>query len=303
VCKDTHLKWYYCLRNVKYSKVQVFQTVRDIQNYLLKIKSLENKSVGFVPTMGALHAGHISLIEHCKTLADLTVCSIFVNPTQFNDKSDFDKYPMQLDKDLEMLLDSGCDVVFVPDVEEIYPTGTLEKTTVDLGFIGKTLDAEHRPGHFEGVLQVVKRLLDIVQPDILVMGQKDYQQCMVIARLIEHYTLPVRLEICATMRETDGLAMSSRNMRLSQQERKSAQKLSQALFYIRDHCDAAPLSELIQQQLDELVADPLIQPEYLVAVHGSTLEPLTDYKEGIPLTLLIAAKVGNVRLIDNVQVK
>ena len=147
--------------------MQVFQTAIELQNYLLNINKLEEKTIGFVPTMGALHEGHLSLIRASKEKTTLTVCSIFVNPTQFNDKKDYEKYPIHLDRDLEMLLTVGCEVVFVPSVEEIYPVGTHDKTSVDLGFIGKTLEAAHRPGHFEGVLQVVKRLLDIVQPDFL----------------------------------------------------------------------------------------------------------------------------------------
>ena len=156
--------------------MKIFQTVLDLQKYLLEINQLHNKKIGFVPTMGALHQGHLSLIEQSKQQTDFTICSIFVNPTQFNDKKDYDKYPIQIDKDLEMLLAANCDIAFLPTVEQVYPTGTLDKINIDLGFVGKTLDAEHRPGHFEGVLQVVKRLLDIVQPDVLFLGQKDYQQ-------------------------------------------------------------------------------------------------------------------------------
>jgi pantoate--beta-alanine ligase len=283
--------------------MKIFQTVLDIQKYLLEIKQLGNKTVGFVPTMGALHAGHLSLINSSKAKTDITVCSIFVNPTQFNDKKDYDKYPIQIDKDLEMLLEAKCDVVFVPTVEEIYPNGTLEKTSVDLGFIGKTLDAEHRPGHFEGVLQVVKRLLDIVQPDFLFLGQKDYQQCMVLNKLIEHYQLPIHLEICDTLRETDGLAMSSRNMRLSTAERATSVKLSQALFYIKKHISERPIPKLISEQLDILTKDELINVEYLIVVDGKTLEPIDVYQKDTPLTALIAAKVGQIRLIDNVIIQ
>jgi len=280
--------------------MKVFQTVSEIQKYLLEISQLANNTIGFVPTMGALHQGHLSLINASKKKTDVTVCSIFVNPTQFNDKKDFDKYPIQIDKDLEMLLEAKCDVVFVPNVEEIYPNGTLEKTDVDLGFIGKTLDAEHRPGHFEGVLQVVKRLLDIVQPDLLFLGQKDYQQCMVLNRLIEHYHLPVQLEICDTLRETDGLAMSSRNARLNATERATAVKLSQAIFYIRDNIQQKSIPTLIEEQKEILAKDDLINVEYLIVVNGKTLEPINEYQEKIPLTILIAAKVGQIRLIDNV---
>jgi pantoate--beta-alanine ligase len=253
-----------------------------------------------VPTMGALHEGHLSLIRTSKSKSDITVCSIFVNPTQFNDKKDFEKYPIQIDKDLEMLLEAKCDVVFIPNVEEIYPNGTLDKTSVDLGFIGKTLDGEHRPGHFDGVLQVVKRLLDIVQPDFLFLGQKDYQQCMVLNKLVEHYELPVIVDICATLREEDGLAMSSRNARLNSDERIAAVKLSKALFYIKDNIESESIQQLIDNQIQRLNEDELIKVEYLTIVNGKTLEPVDIYQENTPLTALIAAKVGQVRLIDNV---
>lgn len=280
--------------------MQVFQTVSDIQRYLLTINELNKKKVGFVPTMGALHEGHLSLIRTSKSKSDITVCSIFVNPTQFNDKKDFEIYPIQIDKDLEMLLEAKCDVVFIPNVEEIYPNGTLDKTSVDLGFIGKTLDGEHRPGHFDGVLQVVKRLLDIVQPDFLFLGQKDYQQCMVLNKLVEHYELPVIVDICATLREEDGLAMSSRNARLNSDERIAAVKLSKALFYIKDNIESESIQQLIDNQIQRLNEDELIKVEYLTIVNGKTLEPVDIYQENTPLTALIAAKVGQVRLIDNV---
>jgi pantoate--beta-alanine ligase len=280
--------------------VQVFQTAIELQNYLLNINKLEEKTIGFVPTMGALHEGHLSLIRASKEKTTLTVCSIFVNPTQFNDKKDYEKYPIHLDRDLEMLLTVGCEVVFVPSVEEIYPVGTHDKTSVDLGFIGKTLEAAHRPGHFEGVLQVVKRLLDIVQPDFLFLGQKDYQQCMVISKLIEHYQLPTQLIIGATKREEDGLAMSSRNARLNPEERKTAIKLSQALFYLKENMEQIPMAELIQEQINHLSEDSTIKVEYLSIVNGKTLEPVDTYQKEMPLTALIAAKVGEVRLIDNI---
>ncbi len=283
--------------------MQVFQTVAEIQRYLLNVSQLEKKSVGFVPTMGALHEGHLSLIRAAKEKTDITVCSLFINPTQFNDKKDFERYPIQLDKDLEMLLETGCNVVLVPSVEEIYPNGTLQKADVNLGFIGTTLEAEQRPGHFEGVMQVVKRLLDIVQPDFLFLGQKDYQQCMVINALVEQTNLPIKLEICPTLREEDGLAMSSRNARLNAEERAVAVKLSQALFYIKENIEQQPISQLIEQQLNLLAENNLIQTEYLVVVNGKTLQPVDVYQKDIPLTTLIASKVGQIRLIDNVIIQ
>ena len=303
MCKGTNLKWYNCLRNVKYTALKVFQTVVEIQKYLLEINRLDKNTVGFVPTMGALHEGHLSLIRSSKAKTAITVCSIFVNPTQFNDLKDFEGYPIQIDKDLEMLLSAGCDVVFIPSFEEIYPNGIVQNPDITLGYIGNALEATHRPGHFEGVLQVVKRLLDIIQPDLLILGQKDYQQCLVIARLIEHFHLPIHLEICETWREKNGLAMSSRNMRLNEEERSSAIKLSQAIFYIRDHILQKPIDKLIEEQLNYLSLDELIHVEYLSVVDGKILEPVTEYTEGIPLTILIAAKLGQIRLIDNVIVK
>ena len=282
--------------------MKIFQTVIDLQKYLLEINQLHNKKIGFVPTMGALHQGHLSLIEQSKQQTDFTICSIFVNPTQFNDKKDYDKYPIQIDKDLEMLLAANCDIAFLPTVEQVYPTGTLDKINIDLGFVGKTLDAEHRPGHFEGVLQVVKRLLDIVQPDVLFLGQKDYQQCMVLTRLVEHFQLPVEVKICETLRENDGLAMSSRNARLNEDDRKIAVKLSQALFYIKENISKIPIQQLIDEQINLIQEDDLIKVEYLVIVNGKTLEPITEYDAQMPTTTLVAAKVGEVRLIDNVIV-
>ncbi|MDB5226287.1 MAG: pantoate--beta-alanine ligase [Bacteroidota bacterium] len=282
--------------------MKVFQTVVEIQKYLLEINRLETNSVGFVPTMGALHAGHLSLVKAAKEKSKLTVSSVFVNPTQFNDIKDFERYPIQVDTDLEMLLQAGCDVVFVPSVDDIYPAGVQGKTDVDLGFLGRTLEAVQRPGHFEGVMQVVKRLLDIVQPDFLFLGQKDYQQCMVIARMIEHFHLPVTLEICPTLREPDGLAMSSRNQRLNPVERLSAVKLSKALFYIKEHIQQQTINDLVTTQLQVLSADELIKVEYLAVVDGKTLQSLSEYKNDIPTTVLIAAMVGQVRLIDNVIV-
>jgi pantoate--beta-alanine ligase len=282
--------------------MKIFQTVHDLQKYLLEINQLDKKKIGFVPTMGALHQGHLSLIEAAKQQSDITVCSIFVNPTQFNDKKDYEKYPIQIDKDLEMLLAAKCDVAFVPTVDQIYPTGTLDKINIDLGFVGKTLDAEHRPGHFEGVLQVVKRLLDIVQPDFLFLGQKDYQQCMVLTQLVEHFQLPVEVKICATLRENDGLAMSSRNVRLSAEDREIAVKLSQALFFIKENISTTPIQQLIDEQISLLQENEQIKVEYLVIVNGKTLEPIAELHPEIPTTALVAAKLGDVRLIDNVVI-
>ncbi|QQR99152.1 MAG: pantoate--beta-alanine ligase [Sphingobacteriales bacterium] len=280
--------------------MKVFQDKIALRRYIQELNLDINHTIGFVPTMGALHDGHISLIKQSKQRCNITIASIFVNPTQFNDINDFNKYPIQIDKDLEMLLEASCDIVYVPNVEEIYPNGVdEEKPKIDLGFLGTTLEAEKRPGHYEGVVQVVKKLLEIVQPDFLFLGQKDYQQCMVIQRLIDVFNIKTNIIICETMREKDGLAMSSRNMRLSSAERSVAVNLYQALKDIQDKYARENIETLIDNNIQKLNEESLIQVEYLVIVDGKTLENIKEYQENIPITTLIAAKVGNIRLIDN----
>ncbi len=279
--------------------MKVFSSIIEIRKFLDE-QSESQLIIGFVPTMGALHQGHLSLIEQSKKSCDITICSIFVNPTQFNDKKDFEKYPIQIDADLEMLIAAGCDVVFIPSVDEMYPEGTTQdKLLVDLGFLGKTLEAEKRPGHYEGVIQIVKKLLDIVQPNLLFLGQKDYQQCMVIQKLIDTFNIPTKIVICTTKREADSLAMSSRNVRLSDTARKVALKLFQALTDIQNRFKTENIAQIITENINFLNQDNLIETEYLVVVNGKTLEPILEYNEQIPITALVAAKVGEVRLIDN----
>ncbi|HMU98608.1 MAG TPA: pantoate--beta-alanine ligase [Chitinophagales bacterium] len=279
--------------------MKVFSSIIEIRKFLDE-QSESQLIIGFVPTMGALHQGHLSLIEQSKKSCDITICSIFVNPTQFNDKKDFEKYPIQIDADLEMLIAAGCDVVFIPSVDEMYPEGTTQdKLLVDLGFLGKTLEAEKRPGHYEGVIQIVKKLLDIVQPNLLFLGQKDYQQCIVIQKLIDTFNIPTKIVICTTKREVDGLAMSSRNVRLSDAARKVALKLFQALTDIQNRFKTENIAQIIAENINFLNQDNLIETEYLVVVNGKTLELILEYNEQIPITALVAAKVGEVRLIDN----
>ena len=194
----------------------------------LSSQRIKGKTIGFVPTMGALHAGHINLIENCRRDSDLTVCSIFVNPAQFNDPKDFEKYPVSIEKDIEMLTNAGSSVLFLPSVEEIYPTGRTNLETYDLGSLETLLEGRYRPGHFQGVCQVMSRLLNRVEPDHLFMGQKDFQQCLVVQRLINILNLRLEFHIVPTVREKDGLAQSSRNLRLTADQRKNAIAISQA---------------------------------------------------------------------------
>ncbi|MFZ1534928.1 MAG: pantoate--beta-alanine ligase, partial [Chitinophagaceae bacterium] len=199
----------------------LFKKATDLRKWV-DAQSKKGNSIAFVPTMGALHAGHISLIDAASKENQVTISSIFVNPTQFNDLKDFEKYPITIEKDIEMLEAAGCNVLFLPSVKEIYPEGIKPEMQYELGYIETILEGKFRPGHFQGVCMVVHRLLDIVQPDNLYLGQKDYQQCMVISKLVEliNQQDTIKVNICPTLREKDGLAMSSRNMRLNEDERK-----------------------------------------------------------------------------------
>jgi pantoate--beta-alanine ligase len=254
--------------------------------------------IGFVPTMGALHQGHLALVATCKQQSQLTVCSIFVNPTQFNNASDFQKYPNTLEKDITLLEAAGVDILFLPPVAEIYPQGMEGLEHYDLGYLETVLEGQYRPGHFQGVCQVMKRLLDLVQPHQLFMGLKDYQQCMVVKRLLEHMQSTTQFIACPTMREPDGLAMSSRNLRLSPQDRQKAPAIYQTLLYIKEQLRPGNLEALKQQARERLVAAGF-SVDYVEIAHAETLELLSSWDGARPLVALVAAWLGDVRLIDN----
>lgn len=257
-------------------------------------------SFGFVPTMGALHAGHLALLHRSKRETDKTICSIFVNPTQFNDPADFSKYPITLEDDIRMLEMAGVDILFLPDVHEIYPEGTASLETYDLGRMDQLLEGRQRPGHFQGVCQVVHRLLSVTRPDVLFMGRKDFQQCMVIRRLIHLKSIPVRLEICDTVREADGLAMSSRNMRISPDDRPTAPILYDVLNGLKRGLEAGPLESRLRAGREALAAAGF-RVDYLEICRTSDLEPVTEWDGHTPITALAAAFLGEVRLIDNID--
>ena len=267
---------------------------------------LKNKasgsSFGFVPTMGALHAGHLTLLQRSKRETDKTICSIFVNPTQFNDPADFNKYPSTLDHDIHMLEMTGVDILFLPDIQEIYPEGTASLETYDLGRMDQLLEGRLRPGHFQGVCQVVDRLLSVTRPDVLFMGRKDFQQCMVIRRLIQLKSIPVRMEVCDTVREADGLAMSSRNTRLSPHDRSIAPLLYDVLQILKSGLAAGPLESLLREGRDALSAAGF-RVDYLEICRTTDLEPVTEWDGHTPITALAAAFLGEVRLIDNIDLR
>ena len=275
----------------------IFKKAADIGIFLQQ-KRQNNPKTGFVPTMGALHQGHISLIESACSENDVVVCSIFVNPTQFNDPKDFQTYPITIEKDIDLLEKAGCDALFLPSVEEMYPAGLENKKTYALGYLETVLEGRYRPGHFQGVCQVVHRLLTIVPADRLYLGQKDFQQCMVIRKMIELENLPVETVICPTLRETDGLAMSSRNMRLGKTAREKAVEISRTLLHIKSSLKAGDLSELKTAAVEQLNRTGF-KTDYVEIADADTLELIGRGDGKRKLVALCAAFLGEVRLIDN----
>lgn len=275
----------------------IFKTAIDIHNYL-DLKRKKGEKCGFVPTMGALHAGHISLVESCKRENDTSVVSIFVNPTQFNDKKDFEKYPLTPENDISLLEQAGCDILFMPAAAEIYPGGIIPSYHYDLGELETVLEGKFRPGHFQGVCMVVDRLLHIVNPNRLYLGRKDYQQCMVIARLLELTNSTVELKIGPTLREQSGLAMSSRNTRLTPEQRSQAAKIYAVLDQLRQHLVPGGLQSLQSHAVKQL-EEAGFRVDYVSIANAATLHPVVHWDGHTPLVALVAAFLGEVRLIDN----
>lgn len=246
--------------------------------------------------MGALHKGHVSLIEVAQQHADVVVCSIFVNPTQFTDPKDLEKYPRPLEHDMQMLLAAGCDVVFMPSVKEMYPE--QEEWHIDLGPAEFLLEGEFRRGHYQGVTQIVNKLFNAVNPDIAFFGQKDFQQVLMIENMVAYFELPVQIVSCPIIREDDGLAMSSRNIHLTADDRKHALVLSAALNYVKAHFKEQSIPVLLENAKSMISAIPGVELDYFTIANGKTLLPAAD-KNQPDLVALVAAKVGQTRLIDN----
>lgn len=273
----------------------IFKKVTDLQRWLLS----QNAPIGFAPTMGALHEGHLELIRMAKREGCLAVASIFVNPTQFNDPRDLEKYPRTPEKDAALLVTADCDVLFIPSVEEVYPPG--QNFTIDLDFrhLDKVMEGEFRPGHFKGMATVVHRLLDIVRPQRLYMGQKDYQQLSIVRDMIRQLQMPCELVMCPTVREADGLAMSSRNVRLSADMRRVAPVIHETLQWAKTALAAGRLSFDIQAEAMQKLADAGLRPEYFEIVDGVSLLPVKDRNASNFIVACTAAFAGEVRLIDN----
>ena len=267
-------------------------------DYLSKQRN-KGLTIGFVPTMGALHDAHIALVNQCSSECDITVCSIFVNPTQFNDPSDYNKYPVTLENDIRRLVASNAAVLYAPTVDEVYSGGTAGLEHYDLGYLETLLEGQFRPGHFQGVCQVMNRLLKTVDPDKLFMGQKDYQQCMVIKKLLEYLKVKVQLVTCATLREHDGLAMSSRNMRLSEEQRKKAPLIYEVLTTIKNQLAPGNIGHL-KREAEVTLSNGGFRVEYVEIADASTLVPCREWNGKTQLVALTAAFLGEVRLIDNI---
>ena len=275
----------------------LFKKAADTTVYLLQQREQGN-SIGFIPTMGALHSGHISLLNDSKKINSLSVCSIFVNPAQFNDAKDFDNYPTTIENDIDALEAAGCDVLFLPSLLEVYPEGTEHAEKYDLGYLETVLEGKFRPGHFQGVCLVMHRLLTIVAADELYIGQKDYQQCMVIKKLVDLKDIKTNINICATLREADGLAMSSRNMRLTEQQRKQAVQIFETLSYLKKNIKPGNLTTL-KQVATKSLTEAGFKPDYVEIAHADNLEILNSWDGRTKTVALIAAFLGDVRLIDN----
>lgn len=279
-------------------QLKIFTTREGLSKHLDEVRH-SGKTVGFVPTMGALHQGHLSLLARSQQETDVSVCSIFVNPTQFNDPKDLEKYPRPIGSDIQKLEQAGCDVLFNPEINEMYADN--EQWHLDLGELEHLLEGKFRPGHYQGVTQVVFKLFDIVKPDLAFFGQKDYQQVLVIQKMIDLLHLRVKLVMCPILRESDGLAMSSRNIHLSAEDRQRALVLSRTLNWLRQNFDAGQIASLTKQCEDMIKAEAGVQLEYFEIVNGESLHNADPNSKKI--VALVAAKVGSTRLIDNAIIR
>ena len=283
----------------KYKHMKICKTINETTS-LLSIFINDGKKIGFVPTMGALHKGHISLINISKKQNDITVVSIFVNPTQFNDKQDYIKYPRNSEKDLEMLSNTGCDLVFMPDDKEMYPEP--DNRIFDLGNLETIMEGKFRPGHFQCVAGIVSKLFDIIKPDKAYFGQKDFQQLSVIKRLVQITNSKVQIISCPIIREENGLALSSRNLRLSVEEFKQAAIIYKTINQLSTFLENNKFCEFKTWAIKQIDKISLFKTEYIEIVDTETLGIVKDIKYHKSITCCIAVYCGQIRLIDNIQI-
>ena len=277
--------------------MEVITKIADLQRKIAEIRAKDG-TVGLVPTMGALHNGHLELVKRCVAENSICVVSVFVNPTQFNDKNDLLHYPRTLDADCRLLESAGCAIAFAPEVEEMYP---VEDTRVfNLGTVAEVMEGKYRPGHFNGVAQIVSKLFDAVQPDRAYFGEKDFQQIAVIRSMVKLLNFPVEIVACPIVREDDGMALSSRNLRLTPQQRKNAVSISQTLFKSRTFAEQHSVAETIDYVVSTLNSVPDLEVEYFEIVDGNTLLPVNDWSDSDYIVGCITVYCGEVRLIDNI---
>ena len=277
--------------------MEVITKIADLQRKIAEIRAKDG-TVGLVPTMGALHNGHLELVKRCVAENSICVVSVFVNPTQFNDKNDLLHYPRTLDADCRLLESAGCAIAFAPEVEEMYP---VEDTRVfNLGTVAEVMEGKYRPGHFNGVAQIVSKLFDAVQPDRAYFGEKDFHQIAVIRSMVKLLNFPVEIVACPIVREDDGMALSSRNLRLTPQQRKNAVSISQTLFKSRTFAEQHSVAETIDYVVSTLNSVPDLEMEYFEIVDGNTLLPVNDWSDSDYIVGCITVYCGEVRLIDNI---
>ncbi|MEZ5104264.1 MAG: pantoate--beta-alanine ligase [Draconibacterium sp.] len=274
----------------------LIETIKELQKKINELKS--GGTVGLVPTMGALHAGHISLVNKAVSENQVVVVSVFVNPTQFNDLKDLERYPRTLDVDLELLKETGCNIVFAPSVKEVYPEPDSRK--FDFGSLETVMEGKHRPGHFNGVAQVVSKLFEMVKPDKAYFGLKDFQQLSIIKNLVKQLELPVEIIPCPIVREETGLAMSSRNELLSADERKNAATISATLFKAKELTGQKSVQELAVWIEESINKNAFLTVEYVEIVDDEKLQPVKNWNEKSKKVACVAVYCGKVRLIDNI---
>ena len=280
--------------------MKVIHTIKDLQAELSVLKA-QGKKVGLVPTMGALHAGHASLVKRSVNENEVTVVSVFVNPTQFNDKNDLVKYPRTLDADCKLLEACGATYAFAPSVEEMYP----EPDTRQFSYapLDTVMEGAFRPGHFNGVCQIVSKLFEAVKPHRAYFGEKDFQQLAIIREMVRQMQFDLEIVGCPIVREEDGLALSSRNARLSAEERENALKISQTLFKSRTFAATHTVSETLKFVEDAIAAVPGLRLEYFEIVDGNTLQKVDNWNQTSYVVCCITVFCGDVRLIDNIKYK
>ena len=278
--------------------MKIVKGIKELKGYLIDSKR-DGKRVGLVPTMGALHKGHLSLVERCVRENDICVVSVFVNPTQFNDKHDLETYPRTLEADCALLESAGCDFVFAPSVEEMYPEP--DTRTFDFGTVMQVMEGAKRPGHFNGVAQVVSKLFYIVEPDNAYFGEKDFQQIAVIRAMVKQLQIPVQINACPIVREADGLALSSRNTRLTPALRQKAPLIARTLQESKAMAATHSVREVIDYVVNTLNADPDLEVEYYEIVDGDSLVSIQDWKDTSYAVGCVTVYCGEVRLIDNIK--